>query len=161
MPTRYSRTRTSTTCAPSSGARPRCGARCAPPRPPALPPALLTARRGASKPLLGRRASPAAPCCRGAPALLQRTAHSACIHPQRSDSILIYAGYGTSEPGAAMTWLTDLVLINTVRWLQARCGPAAGPLRGAPALPSGCAWEVLGLPADAALVLVRRVGAAG
>lgn len=48
--------------------------------------------------------------------LLHRTAHGACTHPQRPDTILLHAGYGFPSAAADQPqWLSDVVAINTVR----------------------------------------------
>lgn len=58
---------------------------------------------------------------RGRMNLLKRTAHGACCYPLRKDHILLYGGYGSTQPGGDLEWLSDLVLINTVSCASQLC----------------------------------------
>lgn len=57
-------------------------------------------------------------CARGMVRLVRRTAHQAVLYAKEPDSILIHAGYALGEGSDQGEWLSDLVIINTVR-----CGP--------------------------------------
>ena len=51
---------------------------------------------------------------RGAPALLRRMAAGATLYPGRADTIVLHGGYGHATPTSQLSFLGDLVQINTV-----------------------------------------------
>jgi hypothetical protein len=72
--------------------------------------------------------------CRGNLKLLQRTAHSACIHPERPHCILIYGGYGAVTPDNhddhEPNWLCDFVILDTQSGAVSSLSPLGKPAAG-------------------------------